>query len=158
MFLCSSEPLVWCKFGINWTPNLSFAKSLRGFKENRKTNKQKKPWNNQWTNSGFFVCFFLKPLLLITESILEIDNRVFFTYKGGKKGLLEIVIKSHKQFGPQTVKNMDVLSGWKNSANGQVPKTCILCEGHQVAVVAIRHIGFWSYRSLWEISFLASPL
>lgn len=92
--------------------------------------------------------FFFKPLLLITESILEIDNRVFFTYKGGKKGLLEIVIKSHKQFGPQTVKNMDVFSGWKNSANGQVPKTCILCEGHQVAVVAIRHIGFWSYRSL----------
>lgn len=83
MFLCSSEPLVWCKFGINWTPNSSFAKSSRGFKENRKTNKQKKPEIISEQIQG--CCFFFKPLLLITESILEIDNKVFFTYKGKKR-------------------------------------------------------------------------
>lgn len=62
MFLCSSEPLVWCKFGINWTPNLSFAKSLRGFKENRKTNKQtkKNPEIISEQIQGFLFVFFFK--------------------------------------------------------------------------------------------------
>lgn len=69
MFFCSSEPLVWCKFGINWTPNLSFAKSLRGFKENRKTNKKNPEIISEQIQGFLFVCFFKTTITYYREHL-----------------------------------------------------------------------------------------